>query len=523
MDIGPVDEYGLLKLPPACSLEKLMKRDSAQTQAGQPALEAVADLQSYYAEPAVRQRMVDFLGGDSLAEVTCQYIAAEDDTAPCRRPRPAGELWDCLDRGLDISRAFWDRESLLAHLDVEYVNFDHPAEAYQNPERIFDLQQPVDETITTLLGGFGIEPLRVLSGRGLHYVWRIGVASPVFQMLAQIGHGAPSLGRIDARPHPPDGERVSSEMATAFAGLGLVMEHFAQRVKELAAPRCAIPVELTAVEAGPRRHDREMISIDISEYGDPLHTRTLRVPFSVYHKPAQQRWLIGEETVRALPTILFIPLQGITMRQALEIRRDTRSAVELARQVSTAIPEQADGTSKLLADYLSSPLAGFHRWFYAQEQHPPERWPETYDRTPLEVLPKCARTMLELPNDVLLHPASMRLITRVLLALGWHPRHIAGLICSKFARDHGWGEQWLECDPATRADFYVRVFAGLFAAGRDDLTDFNCQSSKEEKICPVADCSHNLEWFRQSALARRHDDQLAHRPFNRLFLPTEHS
>jgi hypothetical protein len=131
--------------------------------------------------------------------------------------------------------------------------------------------------------------------------------------------------------------------------------------------------------------------------------------------------------------------------------------------------------------------------------------------------------MLENPNDLLLHPASMRLVTRVLLALGWHPRHIAGLICSKFARDHGWGNQWAECDPATRADFYTRIFAGLFVVGHDDLVDFNCQSSKEEKICPLADCSNNLALFQQSALARRHYEQLAHRPFNRLFLPTKHS
>jgi hypothetical protein len=498
-----------------------MNRDTAESQA--PAEEAVEALRSYYAEPAVRQRIVDFLGGTSLENVTCRYIAADDPIISSRQPRAVGELWDCLDRGMDISRALWDRESLVAHLDVEYVNFDHPAAAYQNPERVFDLQQPVDEVIMTLLREYGIAPLRVLSGRGLHYIWRVGIDSPVFRGLAQIGRSAPSLVWINAQPHPPHGESVSPEMAAAFAGLGFIMELLAHRVKELAAPRCAIPVELTAVEPGPRWEDREMISIDLSEYGDPLHTRVLRVPFSIYHKPSQQRGLIGEEILRELPLILFIPLQGITIHEGLEIRRDMRRTAAFAREVSTTIPEQADGTGKLLAEYLGSSLADFHGSFYAQEQHPPELWPETYDRTPLDVMPACARAMLECPNEILLHPASMRHVTRVLLALGWHPRHIAGLICSKFARDHGWGDQWLEYDPATRADFYVRVFAGLFVVGRDDLIDFNCQSSKEEKICSVADCPHNLELFRQSALARRHYDKLAHRPLHRLFLPAEHS
>ena len=502
--------------------DNFMKLYPAQTPAGDPTAEAAEALRAYYAEPAVRRRMVEFLGGDSPANVTCQYIAADDRVMSCRQPRPSRELWDCLERNLDISRALWDRESLVAHLDVEYVNFDHPAEAYQNPERVFALQKPVEETITILLRSFGIIPLRVLSGRGFHFIWRIGRKSPVFQRLAQICPCGPSLQQVNARLHPPNGESVLAEMGSAYSGLGLVMEFLAHRVKELASGRCAIPIELTAVEAGPRVRDREMISIDISEFGDPLHTRTLRAPFSVYHKPSQQRWLIGEEALRELPLMLFVPLQGIDVCEALKIRRDTRSAAKFARQVFTVIPEQAEGTGELLGSYLVSSLGDFHRWFYSQEQHPPEMWAETYDRTPMDVLPKCARAMLERPNDVLLHPVSMRLVTRVLLALGWHPRHIAGLICSKFARNYGWGDQWLECDPAMRADFYTRVFAGLFVAGRDDLVDFNCQSSKEERICPVADCPHNLEVFRQSALARRHYDQLAHQPFNRLFLPTEH-
>lgn len=496
-----------------------MNPESPSSSTGDPATQPPESLHAYYAEPAVRQRIIEFLGGDSLAGATCAYIATDDTQASYRQPRAVSELWDGLDRNLDISRALWDRDSLVAHLDIEYVNFDHPAEAYRNPERTFDLQEPVVETVRTLFSHAGMKPLWVLSGRGHHFIWRIGTGSEVYRELAKLGRNTPSLEAINGRPHPPAGQCVPAEMGAAFAGLALVMEFFAHCVKELAAPRCGIPVEFTAVEAGPRLYDREMISIDLSEYGDPLHTRTLRVPFSIYHKPSQQRWLIGDEVLRGLPLILFIPLQGIGVREALEIRRDTQRTADLAARVSAAIPLEEAGTACLLAEYETSPLAAFHRWFYSQEPHPPEMWPETYDRTPMDVVPGCARSMLESPSDQLLHPSSMRLVTRVFLALGWHPRHIAGLICSKFSRDHNWRDQWQECDPATRADFYTRIFAGLFVAGRDDLLDFNCQSSKEERICPVAECPHNLELFRQSALARRHYDKLAHRPIHRLFLP----
>jgi hypothetical protein len=57
----------------------------------------------------------------------------------------------------------------------------------------------------------------------------------------------------------------------------------------------------------------------------------------------------------------------------------------------------------------------------------------------------------------------MRMVTRTMLALGSHPRHIAELIRSKLESDYGWESQWLDTDPATRADFYTGVFSGLFA------------------------------------------------------------
>ena len=108
------------------------------------------------------------------------------------------------------------------------------------------------------------------------------------------------------------------------------------------------------------------------------------------------------------------------------------------------------------------------------------------------------------------------------LSLGWHPRHIAGLIQSKFERDYGWGEIWAGYDPATRAEFYTRVFAGLVLARYDDLVDFNCYSAREQCTCYVADCPNNLLRFRQSLLDRRKYERLARRPLHGLFLPTEH-
>jgi hypothetical protein len=81
-----------------------------------------------------------------------------------------------------------------------------------------------------------------------------------------------------------------------------------------------------------------------------------------------------------------------------------------------------------------------------------------------------ARHALEHPNDELLKPDFVRQVVIALLDRGWHPRHIAGLIRSKYERDYGWLNLWYVYDAGTRADFHVRVLAGMIKMGRDHAT-----------------------------------------------------
>jgi len=68
-----------------------------------------------------------------------------------------------------------------------------------------------------------------------------------------------------------------------------------------------------------------------------------------------------------------------------------------------------------------------------------------------------------------LRPDFGRQVVGVLLDRGWHPRHIAGLIRSKYERDYGWLNQWYVYDASTRADFHARVLAGMIQIGRDQV------------------------------------------------------
>ncbi len=483
----------------------------------------MSNLQHYYSRPEVRQRMVEFLGGPCLEGVTCAYLVADGSLEmPDFRPRAPGELWACLEQGLEVMRSLWDWRSLLIHVDLEYVNFDYPAEPYIDPERSLELQGPLVRCLQRLLLTHGIAPLHLLSGRGHHLVWRVGRDSPAFRRLAELGALPGTLREIYQQPRTPHGQAVGVEAGAAFAGAGQLVEYLAHRVLGDPGFRCPIPVQLTDVETTRGIRGREVVSFDLSEYGDPLHTRTIRIPFSVYHKPRQRRAALGNHIVDDLPPLFPVPLFEMDQRQGVLAMRDPLLAAELARTASTEIPDQSEGTGRLVEAYAASSSSAFHRWFYSQEHEPPDRWPQTYDRTPLDPLPPCARRILTQPNDALLKPAGIRHVVRSLLALGWHPRHIAGLIRSKYERDFGWGDTFYHYDAAARADVYTRLFTGLIVAGLDTLEEFCCQDVRAIGFCSPASCNGSLPRYRTSLAERRRHERLASRPVHGLFLPDEH-
>jgi hypothetical protein len=294
----------------------------------------------YSRSAAVRARIREFLGQDSLGKVTSRYLVKGETTAfHLHQHHSLGALDSLLDEGAEIARSLWDASSLIADFDIEYVNFDRPEEAFLDPKRAFTLQVPAQQAIEHLLAGYGIAPLHLLSGRGHHFVWRIALDSPAFLSLTKLGHGSPSLWKTIAEQPAPDGEIAPMDLARAFTGLGQVMEFLAHRVKEIALRASEIPIELTAVEVGPSERGREMVSLDSSEYGDPLTVRLLRVPFSVYLKPWQQRGTIADEVLAAIPPLFVIPPGEMTLPEALPIMRSAELVTKLAAHTHAGIPD----------------------------------------------------------------------------------------------------------------------------------------------------------------------------------------
>ena len=448
-----------------------------------------ARLRGFYADPVVRRRIGEYLGCRRSGRATAVFVT---DPVPVRDcplvPLSAEDIWEVLGARLEAARSLWDRISLIAHLDLEHVHFDRPWEALAEPVRSEILQRPLVEAIGEILATHGIAPLHLLTGRGHHFVWRIERGSRAFGMLAGLGTLSESLCRLYGAPRPPCGEVVGEALGAAQQGLGKVLEALAHRVLARAAGRSAVPLQLTAVTVGPGPRGREIVALDLSQFGDPLHDRGIRIPFTAYRKAA---YLGAPPEVRDR-LLVAVPVAGGDEKAARAAMGDLELADAYARSAGAAIPEASRATESLIASYLASDLAAFHDRFEAVAPEPPERWPETYDRLDLAGLPLCARRVLAEPNDLLLQPAASQILVRTLLAQGWHPRHVAGLIASRYGRDHGWIPGLHFSEPGVRADFYVRLFAGLLATGLDGMVDFNCQSTREKGFCPGLECGWDL-------------------------------
>jgi hypothetical protein len=450
---------------------------------------------AFFAQVAVRARIFEFLGARGRQGPSARFVSTLTgaDVRPFS-PAPAGRLWAALAADGELARSLLDGDGLIADIDLEHVHFDRPWESYLDPSRAFALQEPVAAALEARLDEVAIDRLRVLTGRGHHWLWRIDRGSPVFAALAALAPAEVAAGHRRPLPAKFRQREVDAQTAAAYHGLGLVLEWLGHQTLRAVEGETEVPVQLTAIRGGPGPHGREAVSFDISAFGDPLSVRTTRVPFTFYRK-AERLGGALDPPLDLAPLVAVPWPAGLPIAEALALRHPAAAAC-LAANCRVAIPDGSPGMAALLEGYRTSPLAAFHRWYYACDPEPPERWGQTYDRLDLSSLPPCAARILEQPNDRLLRPAEIQQVVRVLLAFDWHPRHIAGLVRARLESDQGWIPGIHFVDPAVRADFYVRLFAGMVLARTDRLIDFNCVSASEKPICPGTGCPFNLAQLR---------------------------
>ncbi|MGE3275453.1 MAG: hypothetical protein AB7O67_10095 [Vicinamibacterales bacterium] len=343
-----------------------------------------------------------------------------------------------------------------------------------------------------------------MTGRGYHFAAAVPLGHAIVDALAALAPGVPAwLASVDGRRAPFRRPPIDERQARAATALGMVLEHVAHGILAGSARQASLPVVLNGTVVGVSGPaGRACASVDLSFAGDPLDVRHVRMAFGGYHLHQIRPDIFGSAAA-SRPALVALPRTGDEWRALVRSGRGVDVGAALAGASDVRMPDGLTGLAGLLADYQASPLAVHHARFYAETPEPPSRWPETYDVVSLGGLPPCVRAALRTPNDLLLQPAHVQHLTRTLLAEGWHPRHVAGLVWSRYARDHGWGDRWRRhMDAATRADFDVRVFSGLLAAGLDRGLDLNCVSAQEKGLCTHEACGRDLRVYRDRLRAR---------------------
>jgi hypothetical protein len=268
-------------------------------------------------------------------------------------------------------------------------------------------------------------------------------------------------------------------------GLTLVLEYLAHAVLRHAAQHTLIPVVVNGTPVGSGLVGRECVSLDFSHGGDPLDVRHIRMAFSAYQWHLARPDIFGEAAAMH-PPLATVPRHQRSLTAFLLAGRDLESARRIARRSAVVVPDVSRGVERAIDHYRRSLLARFHAGFIAGRAAA-----EPVPAVPND-LPPCITQPLLRPNDLLLKPEFIQNLVRGLLARGWNASQIAALVEREYRRDHGWGDRWARLDARTRADFDVRVFAGLVTEGVDQLIDFNCTSSQEKHMCPIVECHHDL-------------------------------
>lgn len=432
--------------------------------------DAVAE---YIGDAHVRARIVEFCGATGGRRPTAAYLAA---LGPAQHGEPP-----------DLARSLWDLDHLLFFLQLDYVNADHPEEPFVHPADVLLKLEPAYRACRAVFDALDLNLMSIATGRGYHFVGQIPLDAIVIEALASLGGETPAwhAGHLARRPRGLTAA-ITSRHARAATGLGLLIEHTAHLILARSWTS-SIPVVLNGTRVGTGLSGRECVSIDFGHVGEPLDTVRIRTAFSPYRRHQYRPDLFGSK-VAALPPLVALPREQRPLVTLLTDGRGLGVGREAARTSRTSLPDVKAGIVRLLGDYLRSPLAAFHREFLDERRELVEPLPDWRAAR----LAPCVAAPLERPRDLLLKPEHVQHVVRGLLAKSWTAAQIAAVIRQKFDEPHGWGDQWKRSDPRTRADFDVRVFAGLVATGADELVDFNCVSAQEKDICPRVGCPLDL-------------------------------
>lgn len=425
---------------------------------------------------------------------------------------PAGwpHLEAMLESGLDVFASLWRHDATVGVIDIEYFNHRWKGKAITDPGHCMWAVRPVVEQFLWLFAHYGMPFLGIVTGQGVQLLFQVPFSDPVHDRLIALGGGnEESLQQQydldwDGKRH----RRVPWAVSVASKGMfrcelkmsNDVMKGLQQRrdMGEDILPVVYSDILMGDPEWGLTGRGPEGVSIDLTCFGDPIHMRDHRAPFSTHQKQrADGRYM----DVYWAPIKVSVPFWNLDHYDAIALKRmeevqygqtDFAWAASIADEtVDCSIPTAAWAVNRVMDDIQAGALGAFFAHMDSQEHNYEWDWGHTYWAPEvLEGLPPCARVALEHPDPLLLTPTHLQRLVRILDAQGWHPKHIGGLLYSRY-KNIGWGHY----NPEKRANYWVEQYCGPIHDGTDDKRYMSCEEEQLRGSCPQPFCGWDLRRF----------------------------
>lgn len=434
------------------------------------------DLNEYYHHPAIRNNLHSFFSGCNWFLTGGSHYSRDPNWGkdPAVKVFPISELDNRLGQGPDIFRPLATRNGVLGVLDIEYYNWDKktlflPAEEKEFGMRDKIFREQLEPIYQILSQTFGEECIIDTTWSGYHLLTEIWKHSSVYDLLFELGKS----WREDGTPrclekqliaayneiHQDDLKRnqgTDLDDGVVYQQFGRVLEFLSHQIVPQVQGKVSLPVTICD-------STEECLSLDLSQYADPVYMRIIRSVFSSWDKHNQIESL--SQMVGKPPFLDVVRRYGAyensELGQVFSLAQDYGRAAEYNQQFSNGIPRAGKKTLALIEQYAQSKLYTFHQEFDKVEHDITD---EKYKLAKFDhALSWDIREMMEYPNPTLLQPRNLKRLTEELMSKGWHPKHIGGMLAGRYeAEGKGWDKKyWSKYNPRTRANFWARTYAAL--------------------------------------------------------------
>ncbi len=448
-------------------------------------MKTMMNIQDYYDHPVIRRGLRNFFNGCTWFLTSGSHYSLDPGWGrdPPVRVFPMHQFEQRLGRGPDVFRPIISKSGVFGVFDLEYYNWDKKTLFSSTEGRPFGIhddifQEHLEPVYSMISQAFGNEGIIDMTWSGYHVLTEIERGSDVYQRLRSLGEllrpdGTPrcleqSLLQQYAVLDSHDQKRrdgISANDGIVYHQFGRVLEYLTHKIMRGAQPRVRLPITICDTA-------EECVSLDLSQYADPVYMRIIRSIFSSWDKHNMIHSLA--QIVQRPPLLEVVRKYGNFENNNLEqlfiLAHDYGQAIDYNQQFSGIIPRAGSKVLELIEEYHSSDLRQFHLEFDSEEHDPID---DNYKKAKYDPhLDFRARELMEYPNPSLLQPHNLQWMVSHLMDKGWSPKHIAGMIAGRYeAEGRGWDQRyWMKYNPRTRANFWARTYAGiqLFSPGKKE-------------------------------------------------------